>query len=230
MRFLVPGRVARVIPTPGQASRWLSEAARLRYMMPMPDVLFCPFCGEAFEGEAHCPEHELALLPWTELARRRRAPRADEPLAWYSPRAGRGVVFAGALLALIALGLPLARVDAAIKLGGSMLALALHGSPRLWLVPAAAAAELLILRRRTTPLAMRRARLAVALVGAVPALAGAWTWSGAGQAVALLAQTRGESLPLVPAAGAYVLGLASVLLIAGALRLGTARAAHDSSE
>jgi hypothetical protein len=101
-----------------------------------------------------------------------------------------------------------------------MLTLALHGSGRLWLVPAAAAAELLILRRRTTRLAMRRARLAVALVGTVPAIAGLWTWSGTRPAVAKLAEARGVELPLVAAAGAYALALASLLLVAGAIRLG----------
>jgi hypothetical protein len=190
-------------------------------MMHMPEVLFCPFCGEAFEGETRCPEHELLLLPWTQLSRKTRATDAHAALPWYSPRAGRGGVFAGACIALLAFAaLPLARVDAALKLGGSMLTLALHGSPRLWLVPAAAAAELLILRRRTTPFAMRRARLAVALVGTVPAIAAFWTWTGAERAVAVLAEARGEELPLVPAAGAYALALASALLIGGALRLG----------
>jgi hypothetical protein len=217
-----------------RAPRWpeLSVATQSRYMMRMPDVLFCPFCGEAFEGESRCPEHELALLPWTELPRKARVADAHAALAWYSPRAGRGSVFAGAGIALLGFFLlPLARVDAALKLGGSMLTLALHGSPRLWLVPAAAAAELLILRRRTTPIAMHRARLAVALVGAVPAITALWTWSGARQAVALLGEARGEELPLVPAAGAYALALASILLIAGAARLGSgARAADDASD
>jgi hypothetical protein len=203
------------------ARRLLSAAAEARYMMRMSEVLFCPFCGEAFEGEALCPEHELELLPWNRLPRKPRAADADAALAWYSPRSGRGSVFAGAAIALLAFAaLPLARVDGALKLGGSMLALALHGTPQLWLVPAAAAAEVLILRRRTTPLAMRGARVAVALVGFVPAIAGYWTWLRARSAVAALAEQRGLDLPLVPAAGAYALALASVLLIAGAVRLG----------
>ena len=93
-----------------------------------------------------------------------------------------------------------------------MLMLALHGSPRLWLVPAAAAAELLILRRRTTP-SPCAARASRSRSSATVPACGVWTWSDAERAVAVLAESAGEELPLVPAAGAYALALASALLI-----------------
>ena len=196
----------------------------------MAQVLFCPFCGEAFEGETQCPEHELALLPWQAVTRQTRARRDDESLAWYSPRVGRGLVFAGVALMVAAFALlPLARVDAAIKMGGSMLALSLHGAPRLWLIPIAAWAELVILRRRTTPVSMRRARVAVAFVALVPLVAMLWAWSGIREAVALLGAQNGTQLPLLVGSGAYAVASASALLLAGALRLGVTARAGDAS-
>ena len=46
-------------------------------------VLFCPFCRESFEGETHCPEHELALVPFDRLEGATNSstqPRDDERL------------------------------------------------------------------------------------------------------------------------------------------------------
>lgn len=190
----------------------------------MDHVLFCPFCGEAFEGETRCPAHELELVPWRELPGPVREPPPDEPLPWFSPRLGRGFVASGAGLALLAFAvLPLARVEGDLQMGGSMLALALGGTPRLWLVPAAAWAQLAILYRRRTPSAMRGARLAVALVALVPVLAGVWTWVGAHAAVELLAEGTRQQLHLRPASGAYVLALAVAAMLVGAFRLGESR-------
>jgi hypothetical protein len=189
----------------------------------MAQVLFCPFCGEAFEGEAQCPEHELLLQPWDVIARARAAPRDDETLPWYSPRAGRGWVFAGVGVVLVAFALlPLAHaaVGAQSELGGSMLTLALHGAPRLWLIPIAGWAELVILRRRTTRLSMRRARAAVAFVACVPFVALGWAFASIRDAVALLAAQNGAQFALSVAAGAYAVACGSALMLAGGLRLG----------
>jgi hypothetical protein len=187
----------------------------------MDDVLFCPFCGEAFEGETRCPAHELLLVPWSALPRRERALPEDEKLPWSSPRLGRGYVAFGAGLALLAFAaLPLARVEGALPMGGSMLVLALGGTPKLWLVPAAAWAELAILYRRRSPAAMRSARLAVALVACVPVFACAWTWVGADAAVSLLAERTGQELHMHPGLGAYAMMLAAAAMFAGAVRLG----------
>ena len=44
-------------------------------------LLFCPFCRECFEGEAQCPEHELALVRFEDL------PREEDPDALVSTTA-----------------------------------------------------------------------------------------------------------------------------------------------
>jgi hypothetical protein len=187
----------------------------------MDTVLFCPFCGEAFEGPTHCPEHELTLVPWAALPKIEPPAGEHEPLPWHSPRGGRAWVATGAALILLAFAaLPLARVGGALHMGGSMLRLALAGTPRLWLVPAAAWAELLILYRRRTPRSMRGARLAAILIAGVPALAVLSTWLAARQAVALLAERTRAQLFLHIGAGAYAIWLATLPLLFGAARLG----------
>lgn len=186
----------------------------------MEPLLFCPFCGEAFEGEAQCPEHELRLVPWAALSKTKPAGE-HEPLPLHSPRLGRAWVAAGSALVLLAfVALPLAHVDGALRMGGSMLRLALQGTPRLWLVPAAAWAELLILYRRRTPRAMRGARLAAILIGCVPALAVLSTWLATQRAVTLLAERMHAELHLHLAAGAFAIWLATLPLLLGGSRLG----------
>jgi hypothetical protein len=188
----------------------------------MDDVLFCPFCGEAFEGETRCPAHELRLVPWRDLPQAERPLPDDEAkLAWSSPRLGRGYVAFGAGLALVAFAtLPLARVEGELQMGGTMLALALGGTPKLWLVPAAAWAQLAILHRRRSPAAMRSARLAVALVACVPVLTCVWTWLGAHEAVSLLAERTRQDLHMRTGLGAYAIALSAVTMLVGAFRLG----------
>jgi hypothetical protein len=187
----------------------------------MDSVLFCPFCGEAFEGMTHCPEHELLLVPWAALPRSE-APGADrKALPWYSLARGRGLVASSAALVLLAfVALPLAHVEGALHMGGSMLRLALHNTPRLWLVPIAALAELMILYRRRSPASMRGARLALLCVGCVPPSALMWTWLSAKRAVALLSAREQLELHLHFGAGAYLVWLATVPLFVGGLRLG----------
>lgn len=188
----------------------------------MDKVLFCPFCGEAFEGQSRCPEHELPLLPWAALPKPQSAIRDHDPRPWHSPGLGRAwVAMPAALILLAFVSLPIARVDGALHMGGSMLRLALHNAPRLWLVPAAACAELLILYRRRSPASMRGARLAVLCVGCVPALTVAWTWLGANQAVGLLAARTQVELRLQIGSGAYLVWLATLPLLLGGFRFGT---------
>jgi hypothetical protein len=191
--------------------------------MPAHDtVLFCPFCGDGFEGLTQCPDHELALVPWQELPKAKRSDPPELDLAWHSPRLGRAWL---ALSSLFMLGgfasLPLGRVTGASgSMGGSMLQLALHGAHKLWLVPAASAVLLALLYRRRSPRAMRAARVAAAFTAMVPSFALVWAWSSTLEAVALLAERSGEVLVPELASGAYTILLATIPGLIGALRFG----------
>jgi hypothetical protein len=185
-------------------------------------VLFCPFCRESFEGQTVCPEHELALVEWTALAPAVAPADEGAVLPFLSPAHGRGLIAAGALVTLIAFcTLPLATTSGALRMGGAMLKLALFGSNKLWIIAFAALAQLLSLARRRTLRELKRARLALLLVALVPALAAAWAYKAAAAVVLAqeLALRQGGSIRIEPALGAYALGLGTVLMIAGALRL-----------
>lgn len=192
----------------------------------MDQVLFCPFCGEAPEGVTHCPEHELALVSWQQLPSRRDALPETAALPWHFPCLGRAWLALGALLTLVAFAtLSLARVDGAAKMGGSMLQLALTTTPKLWLVPMAALAQLLILHRRRSALALRSARLAAGFLACIPALAVYWTWHGAQEAIALLVQRMHQPMHMQMGAGLICITLGGALMLIGALRLGVMRSA-----
>lgn len=191
-------------------------------MAPQETVLFCPFCGDGFEGQTHCPEHELALVPWQALPR---AKRSDPPLVelpWYSPRLGRGLLAASAALTSVAFVLlPLGRVTGGTAtMGGAMLLLALHGAHKLWLLPAAAAVLFALLSRRRTPVAMRAARAAALFTVMIPPVGLWWAWAGVRDAVTALAARTGEPLQLSLGSGAYAIAVALVPGVIGALRLG----------
>lgn len=187
----------------------------------MDQVLFCPFCGEAFEAQTRCPEHELQLVSWHALTERSRPVSETEQLPWQTVRLGRGWLAAGAALTLLAfVALPVAEVDGALQMSGSMLRLALQRAPKLWLVPAAAVAQLMFLHRRRSPRSLKEARLASALVACIPTLAVTFTWLGARDAVALLADRLQQPLETHIGTGAAVVGLAGAVMLIGALRLG----------
>lgn len=189
-------------------------------------VLFCPFCRESFEGEAVCPEHELPLVEWTALAPSKPPPRDDLALPFWSLAHGRGLVLGGAIVTLIAfLTLPLAEASGALRMGGTMLKLALLGSPKLWIVCFGAIAQLAMLARRRTLGALRSARIAVVFVGLVPGLAALWAYRAALVAAHELAAREGAPIHVHPALGAFALAFGALLMIAGALRLGASTAA-----
>lgn len=120
-------------------------------------LLFCPFCGEAFEGRRECPEHELVLLPIDELPNR--GDRSLEEVRFFAdPRLGRGPVMLGAVLVLIGFVAPFAR-SRGIEV--SALEAAVDGAINLWLTPGAAILLLSVPWRRRTRSAMRAARAAV---------------------------------------------------------------------
>jgi hypothetical protein len=190
--------------------------------MPAHDtVLFCPFCGDGFEGVTHCPDHELPLVPWQQLPRAKRSDPPDVDLAWFSPRLGRGWLATSAVLGSIAFAcMPLGHAQGSAKMGGTMLQLALHGAHKLWLVPAAAITLLLMLYRRRSPQALRAARLAALFTALIAPIAVLWTWSGVREAVTALAQRNGETLVPALASGGYLVLLATLPALWGAFRLG----------
>ena len=130
------------------------------------EMLFCPFCGEAFEGLRECPEHELALLPIDRLPRA--SGKVEVVQFFVDPRLGRGPVLLGAALVLVGFAAPFARARAT---SASALEVALDGAHNLWLTPFAAIVLLLILWLRRSQSALRGARLAVlglALAASLP--------------------------------------------------------------
>lgn len=132
-----------------------------------PRLLFCPFCGEAFEARRECPEHELLLLPIDELPRRAEG-SLDEVRFFADPRLGRGPVMLGAVLVLFGFVAPFAR-SRGIEV--SALEAAVDGAINLWLTPGAAILLLSVAWRRRTRSAMRAARAAVfglAVSGVLP--------------------------------------------------------------
>lgn len=182
-------------------------------------VLFCPFCSEAFEGVERCPSHDLALVPFRELPRA--LPRGDDTgIPLHSAAFGKGPLFVGALLTLVAFFCPLVRLSGQVEIQNTLRELATGRAPRLWLVPAAALAVLSILLRRRTPASMRSARLALCLLSVLPSALVAFTLSGAGAAARRMAQQFGASISVHWGAGAWLTWGAAVLLLWGSLRFG----------
>src|ERR1700712_3306397 len=111
----------------GRQLRKPEAGARYQLAMAEHQVLFCPFCRESFEAAPDaslCPEHELPLVSFDQLAVNSEQTDSedaddaaeldghspglspeDRPLAAYDPGLGRGVVGLGALLNAAALGL-----------------------------------------------------------------------------------------------------------------------------
>ncbi len=188
--------------------------------MAQHQVLFCPFCRESFEGQNHCPEHELALVPLTRLDARNvldadpegddldepRLSRDLQPLALFDPRQGRGWVALGALCQLLALALPLLRTDASAAVATYELA---RGIPSLWTLSLIAFTVLYTLARRRTPRALRGLRVVVPALGAVALACLLWAYGRLG-------------FQAVPTLGSYVITVGALLLALFGLRLGAA--------
>lgn len=134
-----------------------------------PRILFCPFCGEAFEGIEECPEHELTLVPVDRLPRR--VGRGSGDVSFFmDPRHGRGGVLLGASMVMLGFVLPLVESRGVVA---SALEVAIDGAANLWLTPGAAIAQLWILWSRRAVAPMRAARgavLGLAIGGGLPLL------------------------------------------------------------
>lgn len=188
---------------------------------------YCPFCREAFDATARCPHHDLQLVSLRELSRYTDNDAADEqPLPWWSPKRARGLVAAGAFSTLLAFVCPFGRLVGDVELTNTLFSLAsASGSgrghaTRLWIVPVAALALLLLVFRRRTPAALRSARLAALFVGLLPSCVVWVTWLGAREAAQLLALKRGADIEFQLGFGAWLVWASGLLLTWGSLSLG----------
>jgi hypothetical protein len=184
-------------------------------------ILFCPFCREAFEGLERCPTHDTALVGLRELGALAAASAyEDAALPWWSWRAARGWLASGALLTLLAFFCPLATLSGDIHATNSGWQLAHGRALRLWIVPTAAFALLLMLYRRRTGREMRGARLAALFVSILPSTVVIFTLLGARSAAERMAARMQADVQLQIGAGAWMIWLAAVLMIWGSLRFG----------
>jgi hypothetical protein len=187
-------------------------------------MLFCPFCREAFEDVTRCPDHDVALVSLRELGQLAAATTPDDgmlPLA--SPRCGRWQVGLGALATLIGFLGPFGALTGEVSVQNSLLALARGRALRLWIVPAAAIALMLMLYRRRTPRELRGARVGALFVSCLPSVVAGYTWYGTVQAAAALAVKTGGTVEFRAGWGTWVVLASGVVMSWGSLRLGVQR-------
>jgi hypothetical protein len=123
-------------------------------------VLFCPFCREAFEGAALCPDHDIELIAFDKLPQAPRPlPAPDETLEVTEFRFGRGLVALGALMTLAGFVGPFAVLEGVETTVWTSSALASSALPSLWTVPIVAGVAIWLLVLRRTLERMRGARL-----------------------------------------------------------------------
>lgn len=184
-------------------------------------MLFCPFCREAFEGVTRCPDHDVELVTLRELGQLAAAITPDDGrLPAASPRFGRGQIALGALGTLVGFVCPFGALAGEVRVQNSLLALARGRALRLWIVPAAAFALLLMLYRRRTPRELRGARLGALFVSCLPAAVVGYTWYGTTQAAAALAAKTGGPVVFHAGFGIWLVLASAALLVWGSARLG----------
>jgi hypothetical protein len=190
-----------------------SESGELR-------LLFCPFCRECYEGETHCPEHELELVEFAALPRQahERAVDWDEPVAAWDLRFGRLEIVLGVVAALVGffvLPMAVGRFDDE-PVSWTALQIATSRAPNLWTVPFVAALFAVFLYRRRTPLQMRGSRLAGIVLSLMPGASLAYSLWNVQRGVA---RSHG-AIALDWGAGVWVMAAASVFLLVGSVRFG----------
>ncbi len=179
---------------------------------------FCPFCKQAFEDGARCPDHDLALVP-AHLLPRSREDADAEVVPLLAVGRGRLLVLVGALAVLTGFLAP-NFVDGAGRLGPkSGLATAVSTAPVLWLVPAAGALLASFSVRRTRHRDLRRARLGLLGLAIIAAVVELYVVHRVG--VAELVDGRPASIGLGVGVPLVLLGAALAGL--GALLLGRGR-------
>lgn len=197
-------------------------------------VLFCPFCRESFEGERTCPEHDIALVPFDRLPEDASewdeddAPRAlddDTVLPLFEPRFGRAWVAAGAVINALALGLEFLRgVQGSAGLRTHELAIT---APSLWTLLLVSFTLLFVLKRRRTPRALRGMRVLVPALALVSPITVGWVLYRLHQGAAVWA-TGGRVVGLELGPAVYAVGVASVLILVGGLKLGVLNTRDES--
>ncbi len=183
-------------------------------------VLFCPFCREPFEGLAHCPTHELQLLPFSELGEPLDADVDHQPLPRLSPRLGRGLLVLGVVLTLVAFLCPLASFSGQVSMSSTLLGMARARSPRLWLVPTAMFAQLLVLHRRKSPVELRGARLTVLLLALLPSLIVLSKLLEVRSVAALMANEMRSAVHVHVGAGSWLVWLSALPMLRAGMILG----------
>jgi hypothetical protein len=183
-------------------------------------VLFCPFCRESFEGLVHCPTHDLALVPFGELPAEHDDDRDNVALPRLHLGYGRAWLLVGAVLTLVAFFTPLASLSGQMEVTNSMLELARARAKWLWLVPLAAASQLVVLHRRRSLAGMRGARAVALFFALVPSFAVTVTLIGVDRATDALAERTGTSIHAHVEFGAAIVWLATALGGFGSLTLG----------
>lgn len=176
-------------------------------------LLFCPYCGEGFEGLSECPEHELTLLPIDRASTLRRAPPSRVTF-FVDPRLGRGAPMLGAVLVLVGFVAPFVR---ARGLEVSALEMAIDGAYNLWLTVASALGVLGTLAWRRDRERLRGARLAVGVL----ALGGLLPLGYTLRRIHLVAGA--DAIDVSLGSGIWLMIAGLVLAWTGSFRLGGAR-------
>jgi hypothetical protein len=184
-------------------------------------MLFCPFCKEGFDDVARCPHHDVALVSLRVLGQLSAARVPDDQrLPWWSPKLGRGFLLTAAFMTLLAFLCPFGELLGDVTVSNTLLTLARGRALRLWVVPMAALALLLILFRRRTPAAMRGARLSALFLACLPSAVVLITWLGASRAAEVMATSSGGQLEFRIGLGSDMVFVAGVLALVGSVRLG----------
>ncbi len=186
--------------------------------------LFCPFCGDCFEGEARCPAHDLPLVPLDALdgMHGQSVPGDHEPVAPYDPRFGRAWIWTGALLVVLGFFLPfVTSTQGARVTTATGLQVASRVALNLWLLPLIALTWTTTLTRRRTLAQMRSARVAVAAlcVGASASLG--YSFWRIHQGAERIARAYGLAVDIEVDAGVFVVTAGVFLAFVGSVRLGT---------
>jgi hypothetical protein len=182
---------------------------------------FCPFCREAFDDVTRCPSHDVELVTLRELGAMAALDVSDDlDASVWSPRRGRGVLAAGAALTLLAFFCPFGTLVGPVTVTNTLLNLARGRSLKLWIVPVAALALLLMLYRRRSGPALRGARLAALFVSVLPSAVVASTWVGARGAAAELAAESRRAIEFHLGAGSWLVFVAAAICCWGSVMLG----------